>query len=428
MITPDDAHGTHGMDDDQNTAPDPASAKDAAPEPASTKDAATGAPADASADAAPATAPAGREDGGLGRDEGDGDGPGAGLGDDLDWLGDSADEAALRAMLRDAVRDIEAAPDALDHLRRAIPARRQHRRQALAGAAAALVLAGMAVPALIRAAGTSGSADASPANVASSHAPAPGEDGHTDTWPGDPSYAPSSGPGGTGVTPRPPTGSNVSTEPATPTGTTSVIAPDCSSAQLGKGASKADAPDAAGRVYGWFRVANVSTTPCTIASGGRVQALAHGAADANRIVVMGHTPGDPASGLPAASNAPVVLAPGADYEVQFAWVPDSNGPGGCPAPTTTPPTATPTDTATATGGADAPSGTDPGTNTGANAPASGGDTPVSAPPASVALNHTPAAGAPVIDGPVIQNACAGTVYTTTALPAPATSTTTGAGS
>ncbi|HEY3480875.1 MAG TPA: hypothetical protein VGL02_18430, partial [Streptomyces sp.] len=279
MITPDDAHGM----DDKNTAHDPASAPASAPAPASTPDPAPEPATDAS-EAIPAAAatPAAAEASGKAPDEAGPDlGRDPGFDFDLHGLGDSADESALRAMMRDAVRDIEASPDALDHLRRAIPARRQHRRQALAGAAAALVLAGMSVPALIRAAGTSGSANASPANVASSHAPAPGEDGHTDTWPGDPSYAPSSGPGGIGTTPRPPTGSSVSTEPATPTGTTTAIAPDCSSAQLGEGASKAGAPDAAGRVYGWFRVANVSTTSCTITSGGQVQALAHGGADAH---------------------------------------------------------------------------------------------------------------------------------------------------
>ncbi|SFF52950.1 Protein of unknown function [Actinacidiphila alni] len=354
---------------------------------------------------------------------------------DPDSLGDlesadgaecTAEEEALRALLRDAVQNIEASPDALDHLRRAIPARRQHRRQALAGAAAAVLLAGMAVPALIHAADASGGTTAAPANVASSHAPSPGEDGHSSYWAGGPTVgqAPTAT-GGTGGEETSPVGAPPPVT-ATQSGTVVPTAPDCSSVQLGQGSSSADSPDATGRVYGWFRVANVSGIPCTVPGGGQVQVLAEGAADASRIQVVGHTPGDPAAGLPAVSDGPVVLAPGDSYEVRFAWVPAGDGPGGCPVTPTTPPTTpTPTDTATvppATGGPTGGSGSGPdsgsGSGTGnATSPQLGtGDAPTSPPPASVELNHTPAAGAPVVDGPVIQNACAGTIYTTAPIP------------
>lgn len=373
-------------------------------------------------------------DGDLGLDgafDGDGD-----FGLDLDL--DSADgaehtpeEAALRALLRDAVQGIEASPDALDHLRRAVPARRQHRRQALAGAAAAVVLVGMAVPALIHAADTSNSANTLPANVASTHAAAPGEDGHTNYWAGGPfSGQATTGTGGTGAQSQSPNDDPPSAT-STPSDTVVPTAPDCSSVQLGQGTSSADSPDSAGRVYGWFRVANVSGSPCTVPGGGQVQVLAEGAADPSRIQVVGHTPGDPAARLPVGSDGPVVLAPGDSYEVQFAWVPASDGPGGCPTTPTTPPT-TPTQTQTPTDPASTggPNGSDPGTGTGSNgaSPQLGsGDPPTNPPPGSVAVNHTPAAGAPVVDGPVIQNACAGTLYTTAAMPGTTGGTTAGTG-
>jgi hypothetical protein len=332
--------------------------------------------------------------------------------------GESADEEALRALMHDAVRDLQGAPDALDHLRRAIPVRRQRRRQAMVGAAATLVLAAMAIPALVHAAGESGGSAAAPAGVASSQTARPGEDGHARPSGGPSGQAATSGPGGTPTQAHPTTGPGGQVTPsATPTETGSPT-PDCSSAQLGQGASSADAPDANGRVYGWFRVANVSGTTCTVPSGGLVHAVAQGSADASRIQVVGHTAGDPATSLPAATDGPVVLKPGEDYEVAFAWVPAVDGPGGCTPPTTPPASPTPTDTATSSaGGTDAGTGSaaGPGAATGADTPQPGSD-PTTPPPGSVALNHTPAAGAPVVDGPVIQNACAGTVYTTSAIP------------
>ena len=333
--------------------------------------------------------------------------------------GESAEETALRALMHDAVQGVHGSPDALDHLRRAIPVRRQRRRQALVGAAAALLLMGAAVPALIRAAGTTDGSSTTAASVSSSGTDSPDPDGHTS--PGgadDPSGHAPPGPGG-GPSQQPTAGGAPSTAPSTVSGTGGPV-PDCSSAQLGQGASSAGAPDSGGRVYGWFRVANVSDTPCTVSSGGVVQAMAQGSADPSRIQVVSHTAGDAASGLPAPDAAgPVLLKPGQDYEVAFAWVPDSSGPGGCPTPSTPPTTPTATPTATGTSG----SGTDAGTTDAGGAPAgnggsaAGGDTPAAPAPGSIALNHTPAAGAPVVEGPVLTDACAGTVYTTAPLPA-----------
>jgi hypothetical protein len=153
-----------------------------------------------------------------------------------------------------------------------------------------------------------------------------------------------------------------------------------------------------------------------VPSGGVVQAVAQGSADQAKIQVVDHTQGDAAVGLPASTTAgPVVLSPGQDYEVAFAWVPSGTGSGGCGTPPTTPTTPTPTDTATTSGGTDPNVGSD---STGDGTGDTGGDPPASPSTGSIALNHTPAPGAPVVAGPVIQDACAGTVYTTTAMPAP----------
>lgn len=320
--------------------------------------------------------------------------------------------------MRNAVQGIEGSPKALDHLRRAIPARRRHRRQALAGSVAAVLLAGMAIPALLRATDTTHSDDAASQNVASSHAAAPGEDGHTSTWPGSDgtSGRGSTAPGAQPSKQQPNVGPGVpSALVSTPSQSETPTVPDCSSAQLGQGTGQAGAPDADGRVYGWFRVANVSTAACTVPGPGQVHAAAVGAADAERIQVVNHSAGDPAAGLPATTAGPFVLDPGENYEVDFAWVPASDGPGGCAASSTPSASPSPTPTPTDSG---SPAAAAPDAASDGSSPQSGVDPSPSPAPGSVTLSHTPAAGAPVVTGPVIQNACAGTVYTTPATPAP----------
>lgn len=332
--------------------------------------------------------------------------------------GEILDEELLRTLMRSAVQGIEGSPHALDHLRRAIPARRQHRRQALAGAVAAVLLAGMAIPALLRATDATHSDGAASQNVASSHAAAPGEDGHTSTWsgsdgpPGRTSTAPGAGPS----KPQPSVGPGIPTAViSSPSQSETPVVPACSSAQLGQGTGQAGTPDADGRVYGWFRLTNISTAACTVPGPGLVHAAAMGSADSSRIQVVDHSTGDPATGLPPANGgSPFVLNPGEDYEVDFAWVPAADGPGGCPAPSSPPASPPPTPTPTDSSSPAADAGVAPD----ANSPQSGPDTPTSMPPGSVALSHTPAAGAPVVTGPVIKNACAGTVYTTPARLAP----------
>jgi hypothetical protein len=165
-----------------------------------------------------------------------------------------------------------------------------------------------------------------------------------------------------------------------------------------------------------------------VPSGGLVQAVAEGSADPTRILVREHGPSDPATGLPSPTpTGPLVLAPGGRYELDFAWVPASDGPGGCPATTTPPASPTPTDTPTgSTDSASAVPGPGPGSSSGSTAGPSEPNTQVPAPTTvgSVALNHRPAAGGPVIPGPIIHDVCAGTVYTTMPMPAPAGTATT----
>jgi hypothetical protein len=329
--------------------------------------------------------------------------PGGGEGGLDDGL--TADEAALRVLMHRAVDGLHASPDALEHLRRAVPMRRQRRRQAILGAAAAALLVCVAVPAVLRVAHRTGHTAAAPVGVGSSYSLAPGTDGHHKGGQTDPSDKATHSPDGT----RTPSGQATGHHTTPPI--TGAEVPDCSSSQLGQGVSEADSPDADGRVYGWFRVSNVSASSCTVPNPGVIRAVAHGSADQAAIQVVGHTVGDPASGLPATmSESPIVLLPGQGYEVAFAWVP-ATGTGGCTAATTSPTTSTPTPTATGTQSSDQGTGS---SSSGSSVQSNDGAAPTTA-PASVTLDHTPAAGAPVVTGPVIQGACAGTVYTTAAI-------------
>lgn len=327
--------------------------------------------------------------------------------------GASFDELALRRLMQDAVKGLKPAPDALDHLRHAVPARRTRRRQAVAGAAAAFLLACTAVPALLHVANTADQQDTTAAGAASPNEPRQDTGGT-----GESSQDDSGGPADTGtsagsepapsVTPSPtptPTNEHGSTVAPTPTGSAGRTAPACDRSQLGSGASKTGAPDSKGNVYGWFRVANVSAHGCTVKGGGAVTVIAQGSADASKIQVLDHTSGDPATGLPDVAAAPLVLQPGDTYEVRFAWVPDPAGPNGCPAP----PTPTPSPS---TGGSTS-SGNN-GTSASNNTPAAA-DVPPTPGPASVEVSHTPEAGAPAVADTTIPDACAGTIYKTAAL-------------
>ncbi|QKW10894.1 hypothetical protein HUT18_14645 [Streptomyces sp. NA04227] len=311
----------------------------------------------------------------------------------------------MRQLLQSAVGDIEPREGALQHLRRAVPARAARRRQALVGAVAAAVLIGTAVPALVHVSRAPGSSNEH--TSIAGH----GEDAHGGTSQGqnpdgggtDPTPTPSESkpPGGKddgkkeeGDTEGP---GEESSSPE-PDGTMAASAPSCGIAELGNATTALGAPDASGAVYGTFRVVNVSGGNCTVDGVGGVTAAAQGAADPARIGVVDHTAGDAATGLPDPSLevAQLVLQPGMAYEVKFAWVPSE----GCTTPGGGEPSAEPTPTET-------PATTDQ-TGVSPQLVTEDGDPAASG---SVTVSHVADPGAPST-GTTIENACAGTVYRT----------------
>lgn len=317
------------------------------------------------------------------------------------------DELALRRLLHDTVGDLEPTDGALEQLRRAVPARRARKRQALVGMAASVILLGTAVPAFVHVAGSGGLAD-NPVNAghgeqaqggtgeeelldggqASNGDPA----GRQPSLPGAPratqqssspgSAATAGEPGGTGTAPS---DGGVASTPA------------CEAGQLGVDAAQAGAPDADGTVYGTFRISNTSASECSIGAAGAVTFRTAGAADATKISVVTHTTGDAASGLPDPSEevGALVLKPETSYEVKFAFVPSDTCPtnGASPDPT-------PTDGASGTtDGAGPASDSEPQLYDGTMADG------------SVSVVHTPDQGAPNAEA-TIPNACAGTIYRT----------------
>lgn len=328
------------------------------------------------------------------------------------------DEEALRRLLHRAVDELEPSPESLDHLRRAVPARRARRRQALVGAAAALVLGCAAVPALVHVATTSDSSNDRPANAASSHRTpeasggphGEGSGGKDADGPSDTVEEHKGDKGKDKEKDKPPKGEQAGSGGTAPdpTNTLNATSPTCSRAQLTSGgAGSIGAADAEGRVYGSFRVVNVSDRACTVEGSGSVGASAQGGADASRILVVDHTAGDAAAGLPDPSTQPgtLILKPGQAYEVKFAWIPASGG-GSSGCSTTGTPTPDPSTDAAQDGPQDDPSTGDPGGTPGGGG---GGGEPQDA---SVLVSHTPEAGDPVSASVSIGGACAGTIYRT----------------
>ncbi|WP_239477324.1 hypothetical protein [Streptomyces sp. CS147] len=384
-------------------------------------DARTDTGADARTETAPTATGAGRAPG---------DGPGASSDDDFlatltDLFADDRrapaadrprelDEVALRRMLHGAVRDISPSEGTLDHLHRAVPARRARRRQAVVGAAAAALLIGTAVPAFVHVATSDGSSTARPAIAGhgeqaqggNGEEPGPEEPGRRTVQPterqsegGEGEAAPDPSPSrGEGSDPDGAVAGEKSDSPRVDYASL----PACDPGQLGVASAGTDAPGADGTVYGSFRIANVSGTDCTVSSNGTVGFTALGAADSQKIVVVQHAAGDAAPGLPDPSQEPgtVLLKPAMAYEVRFAWVPTDT----CP---TVGPSPTPTPSADGAGGSvgegsENQSGMDP-----QSLYEDGGTTAEG----SVAVTHTPESGAPTAQTE-IPNACSGTIYRT----------------
>nr|WSY53000.1 hypothetical protein OG999_24690 [Streptomyces sp. NBC_00886] len=320
------------------------------------------------------------------------------------------DELALRRLLHQAVQEVEPRDGTLDHLRKAVPARRARKRQALVGMAAAALFFGTAIPALVHVSNSTGSGvdpsiagNSSQAQGGTSSGKNP--DGGSSTSGGSSGQTSGQNPGGhknngTGKTPG---SGTVSANPSASAGT---AAPVCTADQLGSTSSTVDAADSVGTVYGTFSVTNVSTTSCTVGGAGTVGTAAQGAADSSKINVVQHSAGDAAAGLPDPSTeaSRLVLPPGSAYLIKFAWVPSETCPtSGGSTGTTGGPTPSPTPTEDASSISGSTTG-DTGTST-QMLPEDG------TLDGSVQVSHTTEAGSPTVTA-TVPNACAGTVYRT----------------
>ncbi|MFF9041593.1 hypothetical protein ACF090_39700 [Streptomyces sp. NPDC014892] len=326
--------------------------------------------------------------------------------------GFDSDELVLRNLLHQAVSEIEPRDGTLEHLRRAVPARRTRKRQAVVGMAAAALFIGTAIPALVHVSNSNGS-DVNPSIMGNgSHKQETAGQSKGQTGGNGPSGGSSGGSKEAGKSKDKHKGdkgkgqssSSTGGTQATPTAAATTL---CTAAQLGGGGS-IGAPDSGGAVYGSFRVSNISGTSCTVTGGGAVSATPQGAADGSKITVATHVAGDAAVGLPdpSLSLTQLVLEPGAAYEVRFAWVPSEPCPtsggttGGGTGGTDPSPDPTPTGEAT------------PGTTTdGSNTVSTQLFTEDGVVDGSVLVSHTTEGG---IAGftTAVSNACAGVIYRT----------------
>lgn len=345
-------------------------------------------------------------------------GPAAPGPDDPGADGPASDEAVLRAMMHRAVGEMEPSDGTLEHLRRAVPARRARKRQAVVGVAAAALFLGTAVPALVHVSNSTGpGADPSVAGNASQAQggasqgkdPAGGQSGIAgsgDTAEGKEKADPKETPGGKE------SGAATGSAPSgVPSASSPADVPACGPGSLGPAVASSAAPDSTGVVYGSFRVTNVSSDGCTVTGPGNVVTASLGAADAGRIGTARHAAGDAAAGLPDPSleAASLTLAPGAAYEVQFAWVPSETCPttGGTNGGSTGGPSPDPSPTGdtTAAGGASAGGG---GGEAGPTTQLITEDGPAEG---SVSVTYSPQGGSGSATA-TVSNACVGTVYWT----------------
>ncbi|MEU9127918.1 hypothetical protein AB0D08_07365 [Kitasatospora sp. NPDC048540] len=332
-------------------------------------------------------------------------------------------ECELRLLLHRAVADVEPDAAALRRIRIGVPRRRVRYRNTWTGAAAAVLMAAAAVPAIqgVGPLGLSGGAGgdtvrtpvhtgAAPTGAGTAQHPVssvrPSDSNAAAGVPSDsgtaaPSQAATAGPG---------------TQPAP------APAPWCTAADLGSPESRVEAPDAAGKVYGWFALRNTSTGSCRVADDGRLTVSAAVGGDPAGVKVVPHRAGDAATALPAppATPAELLLTPGAWYRVRFGWVPGESctSPGGGPSGQAVPamvPARFVEVASAAPGGADPVPGSSP-SPTDQSTPA-----PTPSPSPTVADHSLTLAYAPRADGQpvataVLKGACGGAVHQ--ALPEP----------
>ncbi|MER5178874.1 hypothetical protein ABT009_10955 [Streptomyces sp. NPDC002896] len=343
---------------------------------------------------------------------GAGSGPRGGDGAYPDELG--SDELALRRMLHHAVQDIEPTDGSLEHLRRAVPARRARKRQAVVGMAAAALFVGTAIPALVHVSNSAGSPDVSSAvghvgEAEGQNGDGASPDGSEKNDGSGSSTSKSKGKNGDkGKNDQGKGATGSATGAPDSASTAAASSPACGVNELGKATPSVGSADAEGKVYGSFTITNVSSAACTVEGAGTMNTTAQGAADTTKINLVDHTAGD-GSGLPDPSleASQLVLAPGKSYQVRFAWMPsetcpttsgDGGGGGGEPSPDPSPSG----DSATgSTSGTSEQSGTTTQLVTEDGGTADG----------SVLLTLTAEPGTPTVSA-TISNACAGTIYHT----------------
>jgi hypothetical protein len=332
--------------------------------------------------------------------------------DDLSSTGEfDSDELALRRMLHEAVQVMEPRDGTLDHLRKAVPARRARKRQAVVGMAAAALFFGTAIPAVVHVSSTGTNANTSNAGHTSQvQGGASGqgkqEDGGESTSGGSSGKTEDKDKGESkgadkGKSAGASTGASSGTDPSA---TTSTSAPVCTAAELGTPTASTAVPDASGTVYGTFHITNGSATACTVTGPGTVTSSAQGAADSSKISAVRHVSGDAASaGLPDPSQevSQLLLQPGSSYDVKFAWVPSETCPTTEPS---TDPTPDPTTSPDASTGDGSSTGGDTGTSTQLVTEDGTAD-------GSVLVTNTAEGGGPTVST-TVSNACAGVVYWT----------------
>lgn len=358
------------------------------------------------------------------------------------------DEQTLRHMLRNVVQDVEPDPEALDRLQRAVPVRRR-RRYVLVGVAAAVAVTGLTLPSMVSGGVVPGLAGESSTTAAAGEHTADPSGGAAPNG-GAQNRLPERQPG----TARPPAGSgsdgpSTHTTPdlgetadsADPRQTLGGVSPTCSRDQLGNAGATAHVPDDAGRISGSFRIVNLSGDSCTVNDPGLLTAEAQGRAQPENIQVLDRTgTEDVPLPPPEQEHDELILRPGEQYQVAFAWVPDAGVDlSGCSAPTVlrsgtgvgtasggTEPdggtesdgtgTGTGTDTGvdggTDTGVDGGGSGSEGGSGTGEDADGGAGGGSSASPESSVLLGYVPGAGEPRTAEVTLQHACAGTVYRT----------------
>ncbi|MGC0339036.1 hypothetical protein RKD20_004070 [Streptomyces sp. SLBN-8D4] len=335
--------------------------------------------------------------------------------DDLSSTGEfDSDELALRRLLHQAVQEMEPRDGTLDLLRKAVPARRARKRQAVVGMAAAALFFGTAIPAVVHVSSTGTSANTSNAGHTSQMQGGAGqgkqENGGESTSGGSAGKTEDKGKGGSkdqdkGRTAGASTGASSGTDPSATTSTSAAV---CTAAQLGTPTASTAVPDASGTVYGTFHVTNGSIAACTVTGPGIVTTSAQGAADSSKVGALRHVSGDAASaGLPDPSQevSQLVLQPGSSYDVKFAWVPSETCPTSEPSTDPSPDPSTSPDTSTSEGSS---TGGDTGTST--QLLTEGGTLD-----GSVLVTNTAEGGGPSVST-TVSNACAGVVYWTGVLP------------